>query len=319
MPRTAPSVRSAPAGLSGSSLLLLFLLALLPVIPRAADDRVPVPPLSGRVVDLTGTLSAGSVRDLDQRLSAFEERKGSQVAVLIVPTTQPEAIEQYSIRVAEQWKLGRKKVDDGAILLVAKNDRALRIEVGYGLEGALTDIASKRIIADIITPHFREGDFEGGIAAGVDAMLKVIDGEPLPAPPPRPTGMPGRGLSPGLLFAALFLAWAFARGLAAVFGPMRGGLVSGGLVGGIAFLILKSIAFAAGLGFLAFVLTSIFGSGGGLGGAGTRRRGPWDGFGGFGGFGGGWGGGSGGGGWGSGGGFSGRGGGFGGGGASGRW
>jgi uncharacterized protein len=233
-----------------------------------------------------------------------------------VPTTQPEAIEQYSIRVAEQWKLGRKKVDDGAILLVAKNDRALRIEVGYGLEGALTDLLSRRIIDDIITPHFRAGDFDGGITAGVDAILKVIDGEPLPAPAVRST-RPHVGLSPGLLFAALFVAWSFARGLASMFGPMRAGLVSGGIVGALGFFILKSIAFASGLGFLAFILTAIFGSGGGLGGAAGRRRGPWDGFGGFGG--GGWGGGSGGG-WGSGGGgFSGGGGGFGGGGASGRW
>jgi uncharacterized protein len=243
------------------------------------------------------------------------------VAVLIVPTTQPEAIEQFSIRVAEQWKLGRKKVDDGAILVVAKDDHALRIEVGYGLEGALTDIASKRIISDIIAPRFREGDFDGGIAAGVDAMVKVIDGEPLPAPQPRSrTGSPGGGTTPGLLFLALFMAWALARGVAALFGPMRGGLVSGGVVGGIAFLILKSIAFASVLGFLAFILTSIFGSGGGLGGSGVRRRGP-GGFGGFGGLGGGgWGAGSGGGwGGGSGGGFSGGGGGFGGGGASGGW
>jgi uncharacterized protein len=270
-------------------------------------------------VDLTGTLSAEAGQSLNASLTAFEERKGSQVAVLIVPSTQPEAIEQYSIRVAEQWKLGRKKVDDGAILLVAKDDHALRIEVGYGLEGALTDITSKRIISDIITPHFRAGDFEGGIAAGVDAMQKVIDGEPLPAPQPR--ALRGRGTSPGLLFAALFMAWALARGLAGLFGPMRGGLVSGGLVGGIAFLILKSIAFASGLGFLAFVLTSIIGSGGGLGGSGTRRQGFGGGLGGFGGLGGGgWGGGSGGGwGGGSGGGFSGGGGGFGGGGASGNW
>jgi uncharacterized protein len=268
---------------------LVFALAALPVLPaRAADDRVPVPPLAGRVVDQTGTLSPGAARALDERLAAFEARKGSQVAVLIVPTTKPEAIEQYSIRVAEQWKLGRKKVDDGAILLVAKDDRAMRIEVGYGLEGALTDIACKRIISDIITPRFREGDFDGGITAGVDAMLKVIDGEPLPAPPRPGVSVPRGGLSPGLLFAALFIAWAFARGLAAIFGPMRAGLVSGGLVGGVAFLILKSLAFAAGLGFLAFILTSIFGSGGGLGGYGGRRRGPWGGgFGGFGGFGGG--------------------------------
>lgn len=312
-------IRAARARAPGIVALLSFLLAAFAAFARAADDRVPVPPLTGRVVDLTRTLSPEVQRDLDARLSAFEERKGSQVAVLIVPTTRPEAIEQFSIRVAEQWKLGRKKVDDGAILLVAKDDRALRIEVGYGLEGALTDIASKRIISDIIAPHFRAGDFDGGIAAGVDAMLKVIDGEPLPAPQAggRSEGR-GEGISPGLLFMALFVAWALARGLAALFGRMRGGLVSGGLVGGFTLLFMKSIALASGLGFLAFLLAAIIGGGGSLGGSGMRRRSRWGGLGGFGG--GGWGGGSGGGwGGGSGGGFSGGGGGFGGGGASGGW
>jgi uncharacterized protein len=307
------------SGRSRSFGLLAFLALFLASfsLPRAADDRIPVPPLTGRVVDMTGTLSQATLQDLNGKLSAFEERKGSQVAVLIVPTTRPEAIEQYSIRVAEQWKLGRKKVDDGAILLVAKEDRALRIEVGYGLEGALTDLSSKRIVSDIIAPHFREGDFDGGIEAGVDAMLKVIDGEPLPAPQPRArTGTPGHGIPSGFLLAGLFMAWAFSSALRSSLGRMRGGLVSGGVAGGIAFFILKSIALASGIGFVAFLVTAMMGGGGGARGLGGRRRGPWDGFGGLGG--GGWGGGSGGG-WGSGGGFSGGGGGFGGGGASGRW
>ena len=136
------------------------------------------------MTDLTETLTPDQTAKLEQKLAAFEARKGSQIAVLIVPTTQPEAIEQYSIRVAEQWKLGRKGVDDGALLLVAKDDRALRIEVGYGLEGALPDAIAKRIIEDIIVPRFKTGDFYGGIDAGVDAMIKVVDGEPLPPPQP---------------------------------------------------------------------------------------------------------------------------------------
>jgi uncharacterized protein len=165
---TVPARRIAPIGpvVSVGPVRLLAFLALFFAslsLPRAADDRVPVPPLTGRVVDLTGTLSQATLQELNGKLSAFEDRKGSQVAVLILPTTKPEAIEQYSIRVAEQWKLGRKKVDDGAILLVAKEDRALRIEVGYGLEGALTDLYSKRIVSDIIAPHFRNGDFDGVI------------------------------------------------------------------------------------------------------------------------------------------------------------
>src|SRR5215470_10013468 len=159
-----------------------ILLALLLCWTCAAAAEVAVPPLSGRVVDLTGTLSSADIAALSQRLKDFETRKGSQVAVLIVPTTQPETIEQFSIRVADAWKIGRKKVDDGAILVVAKNDRHLRIEVGYGLEGALTDVTSRRIIDEVITPKFRTGDFAGGISDGVDRMIRVIDGEPLPAP-----------------------------------------------------------------------------------------------------------------------------------------
>ena len=161
-----------------------LIVALLMCWASAAAADVAVPPLTGRVVDLTGTLSSGDVDRLTQTLKNLEARKGSQIAVLIVPTTQPETIEQYSIRVAEAWKIGRKKIDDGALLVIAKNDRKLRIEVGYGLEGALTDVTAKRIIDEIITPKFRSGDFAGGISAGVDRMIGVIDGEPLPAPAP---------------------------------------------------------------------------------------------------------------------------------------
>src|SRR5450432_1113743 len=159
-------------------------LALLLCWAFAAFADVAVPPLVGRVVDQTATLSGGDVASLNQLLRDFEARKGSQVAVLIVPTTNPESIEQYSIRVAEVWKIGRKKIDDGVVLVVAKNDHKLRIEVGYGLEGALTDVTAKRIIDEYITPKFRNGDFAGGISAGVVRIMRVIDGEKLPAPEP---------------------------------------------------------------------------------------------------------------------------------------
>src|SRR5438445_9795481 len=158
------------------------LLALLLCWAASAQALVAVPPLSGRVVDQTGTLGSSDAASLNQTLRNFEARKGSQIAVLIVPTTDGEAIEQFSLRVAEAWKIGRKKIDDGALLVVAKNDRHLRIEVGYGLEGALTDVTSRRIIDEVITPKFREGDFIGGISAGVDRMMRVIEGEPLPVP-----------------------------------------------------------------------------------------------------------------------------------------
>jgi uncharacterized protein len=158
------------------------ILALVMCWTGAAFADVAVPQLSGRVVDQTGTLSGGDVAALTQTLKDLEARKGSQVAVLIVPTTQPESIEQFSIRVAEAWKIGRKKIDDGALLVIAKDDRKLRIEVGYGLEGALNDATAKRIIDEVITPRFRSGDFAGGISAGVGRIIGVIDGEWLPAP-----------------------------------------------------------------------------------------------------------------------------------------
>src|ERR1700744_3547730 len=160
-------------------------LALLLCWAFAAFADVAVPPLTGRVVDQTGTLSSDTVASLSQKLKDFEARKGSQIAVLIVPTTAPETIEQYSIRVAEAWKIGRRKIDDGALLVVAKEDRKLRIEVGYGLEGALPDVTARRIIDEIIVPHFRTGDFAGGISAGVDRIIRIIDGEPLPKPAPE--------------------------------------------------------------------------------------------------------------------------------------
>ncbi|HLP41309.1 MAG TPA: TPM domain-containing protein, partial [Fibrobacteria bacterium] len=209
--RTPPRRRSAASLLLAAVLSLFCFLGL--AVPAAA--KVPVPPLTGRVVDLTGALTHEQADALEQRLRAFEESKGAQVVVLVVPTTRPEEIEQFSIRVAEAWKIGRTKSDDGAILLVALQDRALRIEVGYGLEGALTDLVSKRIVADIVTPHFRAGDIPGGIAAGVDAMLKVIEGEPLPPPERRPdSGAPGAGGGLGQLLPFLIL-FAFVIGSAA--------------------------------------------------------------------------------------------------------
>src|SRR6185503_7672798 len=139
-----------------------ILLALFLCWTQAALADVAVPPLVGRVVDQTGTLNASTIDTLNQRIRSFEQRKGSQIAVLIVPTTAPETIEQYSIRVAEAWKIGRKKIDDGALLVIAKDDRHLRIEVGYGLEGALTDVTARRIIDETIAPRFKAGDFSGG-------------------------------------------------------------------------------------------------------------------------------------------------------------
>jgi uncharacterized protein len=270
--------------------------------------QVSVPALSGHVVDQTGVLSAEQTSTLEQTLQAFEARKGSQIAVLIVPTTAPEAIEQYGIRVAEQWKLGRKKIDDGAILLVAKDDHTLRIEVGYGLEGALTDATSKRIISEIIVPHFRQGDFYGGVSAGVDQIIRVVDGEPLPAPNAKASSAAARfePYFPVLLVLAI-LGGGMLRGL---FGRFPGAIVTGGVVGVVAWLFAGAIAVGAVAGVLALLFTLLSGGTGGFGMINTLASASRSGFGsGFGG--GGFGGG--------GGGFTGGGGGFGGGGASGSW
>ncbi|MGV7215955.1 TPM domain-containing protein [Bradyrhizobium sp. UFLA05-112] len=289
-----------------------FLLALLFSWAFAAVADVAVPQLTGRVVDQTGTLSSGDVATLTSRLRDYENRKGSQIAVLIVPTTQPETIEQYSIRVADAWKIGRKKIDDGAILLVAKNDRHLRIEVGYGLEGALTDVTSRRIIDEVITPKFRSGDFAGGISDGVDRMMRVIDGEPLPAPQ-RSTSFASDlndlgPVAPFALFASLFVGGI----LRTIFGRLLGSVATGGVLAAVAWFMIGSVALAIGVGAIAFILAFIADLAP-TSGPGRRysRGGSWSG-------------GSSGGGWSSGsssdsGSFSGGGGSFGGGGASGSW
>jgi uncharacterized protein len=233
------------------------LLALFLGWAFAAAADVAVPQLTGRVVDQTGTLSSGDIASLNQKLRDFENRKGSQVAVLIVPTTQPETIEQFSLRVAEAWKIGRKKIDDGAILVVAKNDRHLRIEVGYGLEGALTDVTSRRIIDEVITPKFRTGDFAGGIADGADRIIRVIDGEPLPAPA-RSTSF-SSDLSdfgpvvPFALFASLFVGGI----LRTMFGRLLGSVATGGVLAAIAWFLAGSVGLALVVGLIAFVLAFI--------------------------------------------------------------
>jgi len=230
------------------------LVALLLCWAFAALADVAVPPLSGRVVDQTATLTSGDVASLTQTLKNLETRKGSQVAVLIVPTTAPETIEQYSIRVAEAWKIGRKKIDDGALLVVAKNDRKLRIEVGYGLEGALNDVTAKRIIDEIITPKFRNGDFAGGISDGVDRIIGIIEGEPLPAPAPRQSSGSSHNfdpLNPFVLFA-IFVVGAILR---TTLGRLIGSVTTGSVVGVLAWFIAGSLAASVIVGVIAFIFT----------------------------------------------------------------
>jgi uncharacterized protein len=230
-------------------------LALLLCFSFTAAADVAVPPLSGRVVDQTGTLSSGDIASLTQTLKDLETRKGSQIAVLIVPTTDLESIEQFSIRVAEAWKIGRKKIDDGALLVVAKNDRHLRIEVGYGLEGALTDATTKRIIDEDIAPKFKSGDFAGGVSAGVNRMIRVIDGEKLPAPEPEHWQSPGlvsfiNPLNPFVL-VAVFIVGGILR---TMLGRLFGSVATGGFVGFLAWLFIGSIAAAAIVAVIAFIV-----------------------------------------------------------------
>jgi uncharacterized protein len=293
-----------------AALALLAAGLVLPVPGAHAEPLVAVPGLKARVTDLAGTLTPDQAAALEAKLAAFEQAKGSQVAVLIVPTTRPEDIEQYGIRVGEDWKLGRKGVDDGAILLVAREDRKVRIEVGYGLEGVLPDATANRIIDEDIVPKFRAGDYYGGIDAGVDRMLRVIEGEALPEPAQRAArGSGGLGnLLPFLLIFALVGGSVLRR----LFGRVVGALATGGLVGIVTWLIISVIGLSVFAGVVAFVFSLASGMGGGSGGNGwySGRHGRGGGFpGGFGG--GGFGGG--------GGGFGGGGGGFGGGGASGSW
>jgi uncharacterized protein len=282
------------------------------VVATLARADIAVPPLTSRVTDLTGTLSGEAVNRMETKLAAFETKKGSQIAVLIVPSTQPEEIEQYGIRVADAWKLGRKGVDDGAILLVAKNDRRVRIEVGRGLEGALPDAIASRIIGDTITPHFKLGDYDGGVEAGVDQIVSVVNGEPLPEPDKKWERPRGLSNALPLLLVVVFVASGVLR---SVFGRLFGSLATGGLAGGIAWLLSHLLPIGVGAGVVGFLFAMLLGSSRGWSGGGGG--GGWGGFGGGlgGGLGGGFGGGRGGGG-----GFGGGGGGgFSGGGASGSW
>lgn len=285
-----------------------FALLLALLLCGTAQAEVAVPPLQQRVTDLTSTLDAAQVRALDARLAAFEAGKGSQIAVLMLPTTQPETIEQFGIRVADAWKLGRKGVDDGVLLLVAKDDHKLRIEVGYGLEGALNDATAKRIVSEVIAPDFKRGEFYAGIDAGVTAIINVIEGEPLPPPAPRAsTQSGGDSDSFGQLLGAAFVIFMIGNIiLRQLLGRLPSGLIVGGVIGMLAWVMLLSLAWAIAAGIVAFVLSLIFG----LSGRGSSFPSGW---------------GGGGGGWSSGGGsfgggdFGGGGGSFGGGGASGDW
>jgi uncharacterized protein len=306
--------------------VLAFLLAACLAAAAWAQGVLPVPELTARVIDQTGTLDPIQRKGLEDKLAAFEQKKGSQMVFLVVPTTQPEDIASYANRVGNAWKIGRKEVGDGILLVVAKEDRRVRIEVAKTLEGAVPDLAASQIIEQAITPRFRQGDYAGGLNAAADQLIARVTGEALPAPPQQ--GGVARATGGGFewfdlaifLFFAVPVAGAVLRG---VLGRKLGSLVTGGGVGFLALLFTSSMVVAVIAAIVALLFSFLSGGGpfggGGLGGGMTRRGSR-----GYGGPiifpGGGWGGG-GGGGWGGGGGGFGSGGGgdFGGGGASGGW
>jgi uncharacterized protein len=231
------------------------------------DDLVTIPPLKAFVTDLTNTLTPEQKYSLESQLRSYESAKGTQIAVLIIPTTQPESIEQYSIRVVDQWKLGRKKIDDGILLLIAKDDRRLRLEVGYGLEGALNDVTAKRIISDIMTPYFKQGMFFEGINAGLSNVIKIINGESLP--PSHSSNANNPNFSDGLdgaLIIAFMVAMFVGSILKRIIGNIPGGLITAGITGGLAWIISGVIGIAIIAGVIGFFVTLL----GGLGGRGNR-------------------------------------------------
>ena len=303
----------------GTWLLFAGALALAAANLRAqgwetgTDGLLPIPPLTARVTDVTRTLTSAETAALEAKLADWEARTTNQLVVLVVPTTQPEPIESYSLRVAEKWKIGRKGQDNGALFLIAKNDRKMRIEVGYGLEGVLTDVTARRIIAEDVAPAFRENRFAAGIDAGIARIIAVVaEGKPLPPPRTATSQRPTGAMGFETLFVILFIVVPVVGGiLRRIFGRLLGSTVGAGIVGTAAWLVAGSIAIAVIAAIVGFLVMIFFGVGGAM----SRRGGGWTPTGG------GWGGG----GWGSGGGgssgggFSGGGGSFGGGGASGNW
>ncbi|MCY1201377.1 TPM domain protein [compost metagenome] len=306
------------AALIRRALAAIFIAALAWAgLPALAQGLLPIPTLTARVIDQTGTLDAAQRSGLETKLAAFEQRKGSQIVVLMVPTTAPEDIASYTQRVGDAWKIGRKGVGDGLLVIVAKDDRKMRIATAKTLEGAVPDLAAVRIIDEEMKPRFRNNDFAGGLNAAVDRLIGLVDGEPLPEPSRNSSsgssndGFDWENLAI-FLFVGVFVGAPIAR---AILGKTMGSVAMGGGIGVVAFFLTTSTVIAVIAGLIA-LMVSLFS---GLAGFGPGRGGR------GGGGGGGWSSGGGGGGWSSGGGgggggfSSGGGGNFGGGGASGDW
>ena len=266
-------------------LLLAFLLGPAGLGTAVAQQLAPIPPLDSPVVDTTGTLDAAQRQALVQQALALQQRKGSQLQILIVPSTRPEDIAQYTTRVFEQWGIGRKGVDDGVLLVVARDDRRVRIEPGYGLEGAIPDAIANRVIQEYLVPRFRNDDYAGGIAEATAVLVRLIDGEPLPAPVASNREPDGGNATFGIAlfiggFAAVLVRLLFARRSR----PMRGALAA--LLGGAAGWLLLSLA-GGGVAAAVALFMSLggmspggFARGGGFGSGGFGGGGGWSGGGG---------------------------------------
>lgn len=261
--------------------LIVWLLFFGQQLVAETATYVEIPKLSRPVTDLTATLNSDQINNLESKLSAFKTKKGSEISVLIVPTTQPQDIAEFGIKVADLSKLGREKADDGLILIIAKNDKRLRIEVYDGLEGVIPDAIAKRIIAETITPYFKNNDYYGGINAGIDQILALVEGEPLPPPESAQTNTPqsDEGSFIFLLFGGLFAG----SMLSSMFGRVTGGLIAGLGSGLLAYMLLGFGIGALLIGIIVFFLTSAnsgggggWSNGGGYGGGGYYGGGSWD-------------------------------------------
>ena len=270
------TARTAALRLAARAALVLAVAVLWLLAPaRAIAQAVqPIPELTARVMDRSATLTAPQLQALEGRLAAFERERGTQIVVLLVPTTAPEDIAAYAFRVADAWKIGRREVGDGILVVVAKNDRRIRIEVARALEGAVPDVSAFRIIDRIITPAFRQGDFAGGLDGGVDALMALVRGEDLPLPDTPQRAAPETSLEDlgAFLFVAVPVVGAFLIG---VLGRKLGALATGGAAGFVVKILTGSLLLAALGGVLAAVFVLVLGIGGGGGpGGGLRRGGP---------------------------------------------
>lgn len=277
--RAAPATAGAGDRRWWTAALLALMAVLWIALPaRAAEgDPQAVPPLKTRVTDLTGSLSSADEARIEAKLRGFEREKGAQIAVLIVPTTQPEAIFDYAVRVGEAWKLGRKGVDDGVLFVIAKNDRKLQILTGPGIQGTLTDAMAKRIIAEIVAPRFRAGDFAGGIEQGVDRIIGLINGEALPAPQKKRVAVQSVSYE-GYLVVGLIAAFLVGPLLKSLLGRFLGASATAGVTGAAAWWVAGGLVFplvAAAIIFFVVLLmgTMRFTGGGGSGWSGGHSSG----------------------------------------------